>query len=75
MIGVSEHPAEYPLGPLPLADHGQRLGQPERTDRKSALLALQPVWVTIPKHQLAVLSGQLPGDRANCSMDSGVIPR
>ena len=43
VIGVAQHPAEHPLGALPLADHRQRLGQPEGADRERPLLSLEPV--------------------------------
>ena len=67
VVGVPEHPAEDPLGPLPVADHRQGLGQPEGADRERALLSLQPVGLPVAIHQLAVRAGELPRDRpARC---------
>ena len=74
VIGVAQHPAEDPLGPLALADHGQRLGQPEGADREGALLSLQPVGVTVAVDQLAVGAGELPRDGADGPVHPRMVP-
>ena len=75
VVRVAEHPAEDPVGPLPVADHGERLGQPEGADREGALLPLEPVRRPVAVDQLAVGAGDLAGDGPDRGDHPPVRPR
>ena len=71
MIRMPEHAAKNPVCPFPLADHSERLSQPEGTDRECALLAFQSIRLAIVVDQFAILRGELAGDGEDGASDPG----
>src|SRR4051812_16824333 len=74
VVGVAEHPAEYAVGSLPLADHRQRLSQPEGADGECTFFPLQPVGMAVAKDELSIRARQLASNGPDGGMDPWVVP-